>query len=287
MWGATADLRRCNSGYTDFNPRTPCGVRLPGGGALQVHHLISIHAPRVGCDVDCAVFGGNKLHFNPRTPCGVRQAPSSRIVKSNQFQSTHPVWGATGVRICGCSFVRISIHAPRVGCDPFFQVWVSASIQFQSTHPVWGATRSNPSTASYAVLFQSTHPVWGATRGNSHDYYSFVISIHAPRVGCDYYICVIGPGSCHFNPRTPCGVRRGAMAARLTDIKKFQSTHPVWGATNLDAWEPCDECNFNPRTPCGVRLCLNVSTAISTVFQSTHPVWGATKTRPVCATRVR
>ncbi len=34
----------------NFNPRTPCGVRLDGGAELCDAALISIHAPRVGCD---------------------------------------------------------------------------------------------------------------------------------------------------------------------------------------------------------------------------------------------
>ena len=80
-----------------------------------------------------------------------------------EFQSTHPVWGAT----------------PSAGV-------VSFRFLFQSTHPVWGATalsvtfccssvNFNPRTPCGVrhdrkpktlseLEFQSTHPVWGATR---------------------------------------------------------------------------------------------------------------------------
>ena len=34
-------------------------------------------------------------------------------------------------------------------------------------------------------LFQSTHPVWGATIDNPDEMDEQLISIHAPRVGCD------------------------------------------------------------------------------------------------------
>ena len=59
-------------------------------------------------------------------------------------------------------------------------------------------------------------------------------------------------GRRNFNPRTPCGVRRYRRFL-YEELPKFQSTHPVWGATlfgNLDffLWD-----NFNPRTQCGVR----------------------------------
>ena len=57
---------------------------------------------------------------------------------------------------------KISIHAPRVGCD-------AVDARF------------------YAILhtFQSTHPVWGATHGVALFQFGDQISIHAPRVGCD------------------------------------------------------------------------------------------------------
>ena len=60
----------------------------------------------------------------------------------------------------------------------------------------------------------------------------------------------------HFNPRTPCGVRHATQALGST-VDVFQSTHPVWGATDwFDAlWK------------------------IYPKFQSTHPVWGATQIR--------
>ena len=79
----------------NFNPRTPCGVRLSGcsgnPAALlfqSTHPLrgatrqtagtrccspISIHAPLAGCDPAIALNRALRRYFNPRTPCGVRQ----------------------------------------------------------------------------------------------------------------------------------------------------------------------------------------------------------------------
>ena len=87
-----------------FNPRTPRGVRLlllfhsnhrglfqsthPARGAtklrlFQVKQLIiSIHAPREGCDKMPDIQRGRSLNFNPRTPRGVRQ---QTLPKSREF----------------------------------------------------------------------------------------------------------------------------------------------------------------------------------------------------------
>ena len=56
--------------------------------------------------------------------------------------------------------------------------------------------------------FQSTRPVWGATFTGEYD---------VPTVK-------------DFNPRAPCGARRGCIWCALKD-SAFQSTRPVWGAT--------------------------------------------------------
>ena len=124
-------------------------------------------------------------------------------------------------------------------------------------------------------IFQSTHPMRGAT-----------LPIFVERTG-----------SIYFNPRTPCGVRRAEYVnfelsfaisihaphagcdkgskRLLCLVNKFQSTHPMRGATfpprpdrraaGISIHAPHAGCdrqfkidvfgakNFNPRTPCGVR----------------------------------
>ncbi len=101
------------------------------------------------------------------------------------------------------------------------------------------------------------------------------ISIHAPRVGRDRK-----SPEAHGRPR------------------KFQSTRPVWGATQssmpirallsnfnprapcgarLQAWTTFYRCwNFNPRAPCGARQQRARHSKKPDGFQSTRPVWGAT-----------
>ena len=57
--------------------------------------------------------------------------------------------------------------------------------KFQFTHPVWGATYADSEALSGYSGFQFTHPVWGATRDKLRIGSRRIVSIHAPRVGCD------------------------------------------------------------------------------------------------------
>ena len=81
----------------------------------------------------------------------------------------------------------------------------------------------------------------------------------------------------HFNPRTPCGVRHLHHDTQRR-TRRFQSTHPLRGATtlqggalslpNISIHAPLAGCD----SPCnGVSLCCRA-------FQSTHPLRGATCT---------
>ena len=124
---------------------------------------ISIHAPLAGCDF-----------------CGI-EILSSRL----QFQSTHPLRGATAANYLD-----------------------DETILFQSTHPLRGATRSK---SGYMILtkFQSTHPLRGATDARWRGRGQRQISIHAPLAGCDRVRRRRANRNDDFNPRTPCGVRPG------------------------------------------------------------------------------
>ena len=146
-------------------------------------------------------------NFNPRTPCGVRQHQSGQQRRPGQFQSTHPVWGATFLEGQEGYQSGISIHAPRVGCDDKFQFSGCPPYDFNPRTPC--GVRPDAAMAEVdALIFQSTHPVWGATFLRPGGFPRGSISIHAPRVGCDYSY----PGC-------------------VDHVQLFQSTHPVWGAT--------------------------------------------------------
>ena len=62
----------------------------------------------------------------------------------------------------------------------------------------------------------------------------------------------------------------------IAAICKFQSTHPLRGATACRHAGRSGAWHFNPRTPCGVRRLCNMRFVIMSLFQSTHPLRGAT-----------
>ena len=90
------------------------------------------------------------------------------------FQSTLPVWGATGAVAFGRRAVRISIHAPRVGSDV-----ADGQRQQLSNH-------FNPRSTC------GERHAGGKTQADQR-----FISIHAPRVGSDMRACRMP-----FGPRT-------------------------------------------------------------------------------------
>ena len=218
-------------------------------------------------------------HFNPRTPCGVRLTRWLQVRCTQIFQSTHPVWGATR----SASF-KDAVRS-----------------LFQSTHPVWGATTVVAALVNW-WKFQSTHPVWGATPGGMALRHFNLISIHAPRVGCDETAGEVTLHDTNFNPRTPCGVRQRRHC--YEDNRCTISIHAprvgcdenlILGALPPHYFNPRTPCGvrraipshswsnspyFNPRTPCGVRRLPRPGFPMGRRFQSTHPVWGATEGPP-------
>ena len=121
--------------------------------------LISIHAPREGYDDQILTQLDTMIQISihaPREGCDPR--PILKLFASEEFQSTHPVRGATPPlchSICDC---RISIHAPREGCDPADTVLDSGVKVFQSTHPVRGATFRHPFVCSFHMNFNPRTP---------------------------------------------------------------------------------------------------------------------------------
>ena len=96
-----------------------------------------------------------------------------------------------------------------MGCDKSSSSGKSRPGKFQSTHPAWGVTAElQPRPGN--VWFQSTHPAWGVTVLGASSRKQRNVSIHTPRVGCDFNYTVDNLNS------------------------MFQSTHPAWGVTELD-----------------------------------------------------
>ena len=165
---------------------------------------ISIHAPREGCDGwECCSLVYN-YNFNPRTPRGVRPAPEVVRCLDSYFNPRTPRGVRRGLYGSLHTCRKISIHAPREGCDTSVLGWSGGVSGFQSTHPARGATPTTTPNISIILTFQSTHPARGAT---------FPM---APK----------SFAACNFNPRTPRGVRRIRATSTRPSVSNFNPRTP-------------------------------------------------------------
>ena len=213
----------------DFNPRTPCGVRL----LISTHFTATLDFnPRTPCGVRRCDFVCCSVHFyfNPRTPCGVRQIGGRKGDLLEIFQSTHPLRGATIGNLTGAAFGSFQSTHPLRGATGLQGAPMCIDMDFNPRTPC-GVRPGLPARAIPGASISIHAPLAGCDLGHGRSgVVRCHISIHAPLAGCD----VTAPGMCSssrdFNPRTPCGVRR-----------PHTRSHAGWTQ------------NFNPRTPCGVR----------------------------------
>ena len=204
------------------------------------------HGERL-CDI-------SSVYFNPRTPCGVRLSIISKIAAFYEFQSTHPMRGATVLREMARGQRWISIHAPHAGCD-LSVLRNPASLNDISIHaPHAGCDRRTKSTSSRTNQFQSTHPMRGATCGagrrsgrpadfnprtpcgvrrivDDHRVRRVVISIHAPHAGCDLMLEEWKNETLSISIHAPHAGCDGQSKTVKSCHGLFQSTHPMRGAT--------------------------------------------------------
>ena len=126
--------------YCRFQSTHPSWGATSGLSKEEAENKISIHAPIVGCDVNCFPKYDNSLI------------------------SIHaPIVGCDIIYPWSSVCCMISIHAPIVGCDISVFCGNPVTKRFQSTHPSWGATQYEV-VSIRSDVFQSTHPSWGATK---------------------------------------------------------------------------------------------------------------------------
>ena len=129
---------------------------------LEAVGLVSIHAPREGCDFSWAEWTPNTTLFQSTHPVrgATSQFPYGRFIP--EFQSTHPVRGATLLPQTHAGILTVSIHAPREGCDD-----KGAEKPFASTVSIHAPREGCDFCTALGLAndnaFQSTHPVRGAT----------------------------------------------------------------------------------------------------------------------------
>ena len=158
----TASLLAARSLY--FNPRSPRGLRPYYIWANWEELGISIHAAQEGCDIECKHFSEGAVgNFNPRSPRGLRQYGNIyKCIIAKQFQSTQPKRAAT---FSGLLHLLMAI--------------------FQSTQPKRAATWNLPGGKT-AVLISIHAAQEGCDNKNLLTNIAGNISIHAAQEGCDF-----------------------------------------------------------------------------------------------------
>ena len=133
--------------------------------------MISIHAPREGSDVSHAPQVGNGFHFYPRSPRGERPGLRAGPLSLQEFLSTLPARGATGLLLpLLLGFRDFYPRSPR------------------------GERLKTCSYVAKYVIFLSTLPARGATFVLVVVVQWIFISIHAPREGSDVgavYVAIV------------------------------------------------------------------------------------------------
>ena len=144
-----------------FNPRAPCGARLPPRQAPS-----------------------SMPYFNPCAPCGARRRRFGVARAAAGFQPTRPLRGATPAG--QLPFMRQPYFNPRAPCGarPFLPTRQCLPKEFQPTRPLRGAT-AKLLTTLLPLVFQPTRPLRGATTFLPDSLILIDISTHAPLAGRD------------------------------------------------------------------------------------------------------
>ena len=238
--------------------------------------LISIHAPRVGSDSGTLTDICAKVQFQSTLPVwgATRRSNDSRKAKSISIHA--PRVGSDRKHVVNITILSISIHAPRVGSDHQSGQCSRSHRQFQSTLPVWGATVAGIETGLNIPNFNPRSPC-----GERHLRSTMIWppKDFNPRSPCGERRRKRSPCFCYlryFNPRSPCGERHSALPMSTSAIS-FQSTLPVWGATQLagNADAILGISIHAPRV--GSDQYRGTRVEPNGEFQSTLPVWGATR----------
>ena len=80
---------------SDFNPRSPSGLRLYTGYNGFTMTIFQSTQPEWAATPFTLRLCSHFLYFNPRSPSGLRHTAKENPANAMQFQSTQPEWAAT------------------------------------------------------------------------------------------------------------------------------------------------------------------------------------------------
>ena len=190
---------------------------------------ISTHTSRVGCDTAVDGITLALKDFYSHIPCGMWQLEKRLADVYKHFYSHIP-----------CGMWRFDIEDK-----------VQARL-FLLTHPVWDVTQKGLCTICFLRNFYSHIPcgMWRLLQRALG--YSYEISTHTSRVGCDCWnCCIICIGL--FLLTHPVWDVTCMVMQNSTELQ-FLLTHPVWDVTHTSHWTI-------------MQMIL---------FLLTHPVWDVT-----------
>ena len=196
--------------------------------------------------------------------------------ENEEFQSTHPLRGATSRLAVLVLITLISIHAPLAGCDESQDSGLTyPTISIHS--PLAGCDFDPLPYRTHSQNFNPRTPCGvrpssaSSRRGNQH------ISIHAPLAGCDERLTRL-EDIINISIHAPLAGCDKVGICKKFRILSFQSTHPLRGATGarrsgrvwaeaISIHAPLAGCDGREVVRCAMKLIQ---------FQSTHPLRGAT-----------
>ena len=223
--------------FCHFNPRAPCGARPFLNMAKDYLSLISTHAPLAGRDLPDDRRGEVAVGFQPTRP--LRGATSSPRPAWSRFRHFNPR-APCGARRDGCgepeAYLAISTHAPLAGRDRFLEAAVLGEANHFNPRAPCGARLKEVDDGVDRIAISTHAPLAGRDQTGQLRVLGLDISTHAPLAGRDYPPPVRPAARRNFNPRAPCGARRGRRCRR-SPIGRY----------------------FNPRAPCGARLCSSLA----------------------------
>ena len=172
------------SGDTEFQFTHPVRGATNLSNQLEAEAQFQFTHPVRGatCEVYQCLLG--RRRFNSRTPCGVRRREPIQPPRSSASFNSRTPCGVRPRRARGSSNVRrVSIHAPRAGCDICTGPLLLIEISFNSRTPC-GVRRRVTAPRSRVRSFNSRTPC-GVRRELRTSTAQGSVSIHAPRAGCD------------------------------------------------------------------------------------------------------
>ena len=196
---------------------------------------------------------------------------------------------------------KVSIHAPREGCDAGRIFWSSSSFKVSIHAPREGCDQYQTTQRVRHLCFNSRTPGGVRPSASARFFCTWEVSIHAPREGCDSMVLIclkVSPMFQFTHPGRGATIstrsiraafaivsihapREGCDDARYMAHKAdYVSIHaPREGCDGHRGQSEEARVSFNSRTPGGVRQIFRQYLNRHDGFQFTHPGRGATAVR--------